>query len=128
MYRAPAGTVTFSNTGAAFEGISSVFAETNLYLGLATFGIGQSSNWGSTLSYDFVEINYAITSLVAVESLVNNIYAGTLGSGLFISVNSGNSFTPYTTANGLGSNSVNSVFTLGTQVFVGTTNGLSIGQ
>ena len=53
------------------------------------------------------------------------IYAATTG-GLSISTDGGMSFTNRTVANGLGSNSVNSILFQNNSIYVGTTGGLSI--
>jgi hypothetical protein len=58
----------------------------------------------------------------------NTIYAATNGGGLSVSTDGGLSFTSYTTANGLGSNFVNSVFIDGSTLYAATGNGLSIAQ
>ena len=56
----------------------------------------------------------------------NTIYVATEGGGLSISTNGGTTFTNYTTANGLGSNSVRWVYAIGSTIYAATSGGLSI--
>ena len=56
-----------------------------------------------------------------------SIYAATDG-GLGISTNGGSSFTNYTTASGLGSNTVRGVYASGTSIYAATDGGVSIAQ
>jgi hypothetical protein len=57
----------------------------------------------------------------------STIYAATFG-GLSISTDGGNSFTNYTTSDGLGSNNVVGVYASGSNIYVATNGGLSIAQ
>ena len=57
----------------------------------------------------------------------SSIYAATQG-GLSISTNGGSSFTNYTTANGLGSNTVRGVYADGGNIYAATSGGLGIAQ
>ncbi len=54
-----------------------------------------------------------------------NVYVATLG-GISISTNSGASFVNRTTAQGLGSNSVQSAYANGSYIYAATTSGLAI--
>ena len=67
----------------------------------------------------------ARAALMKPSSSVLTIYAATSG-GLSLSTNAGTSFTNKTTANGLGSNTINGVFASGSTVYAATNGGLSI--
>jgi hypothetical protein len=60
-----------------------------------------------------------------VYGSAGKIYVGTNGGGLAISSDHGNTFSVKTTANGLGSNLIRSVYASGNNVYVGTSGGFS---
>ena len=131
IYRAPAGTSSFSCTGSSPISIDSFFAYTNLYLGFGFpyYGGALSANSGTTLSFFPISSSSAVSSMAAVEAGSQiTLYAATTGDGVFISTNGGAQFSHYTTSSGLGSNTVNAVITQGTTVYAATNSGLSIGQ
>ena len=63
--------------------------------------------------------------MYGVSAVGTNVYAAT-SNGLSVSTNGGTSFINKTTADGLGSNTVNGVSAVGNIVFAATSNGLSI--
>jgi len=62
----------------------------------------------------------------SVLVLGTRIYAGTFGGGLSVSPDGRATFTTHTTANGLGSDLVRSVYAEGSTVYVGTIGGSPI--
>lgn len=92
---------------------------------LATVGgLHVSTNGGSSST----QMGPVVTLYGNVFVSGNNIYLSpnTPGLGLYISRDSGNNFTNYTTANGLGSNTVRSIYVDGDTVYVSTPGGLAI--
>ncbi|QDK79369.1 hypothetical protein EXU85_12465 [Spirosoma sp. KCTC 42546] len=88
---------------------------------------GAVANGPSCDTYSFITdaLNSSSIFVRSVYVVGNTIYVATDG-GLSISTNGGSTFTTYTTANGLGSNTVFRVYVVSNKIYAATTNGLSI--
>ncbi|HNL75848.1 MAG TPA: putative Ig domain-containing protein, partial [Leptospiraceae bacterium] len=103
----PAG-LSINNTTCAISGSPTGTQSSISYMVNATNASGSTS----------VSLSIAITTAI--------IYGGKGTGGVIISSDGGNSYLTYTTANGLGSNSVNWIYVSGSNVYVATAGGVSI--
>ena len=71
---------------------------------------------------DMPGLNFAL----GIYAVGSTVYVGVNNAGLGISTNGGTTFTYKTTANGLGSSTVNGVYAVGSTVYAATGGGLSI--
>lgn len=93
----------------------------NVYLAKST-GLSISVDGGAT----FRAVNgLGIDSISVVSALGSTVYVGTNGNGLFVSTDAGNTFRKITTTQGLASNYVRDIASMGLEVYVGTDKGLS---
>lgn len=101
-----------------------VNSDTTVYLAFSNGGATKTTDNGSTFSALFGLGTLAVNQLY-VNNTGTTIMAATT-TGLQISTDSGVVFTNKTTANGLGSNNINSVAVNGVNVYACTTAGFSI--
>lgn len=108
-------------------------ATTNMSGG--TGGLSISSDKGNSWVNKTMSAGLGSNNIIAVTTGGGKIYAATqeywngtasVGGGVCVSADGGQTFVLKTTANGLGSNSVLGLFADGNTLYVATTNGLSI--
>lgn len=113
------GTVLNDNSGGNIvRGIyggsgSTIYAATDAGLRVSTDG---GSSWSTALAG---RVN-------GVFETGGTIYAASDAGGVSVSTNGGSSWTSYTTADGVGSNTVNGIYAAGSMIYAATANGVSV--
>jgi hypothetical protein len=134
------GGLTFNNRANANSGLGNDYVRGVYVVGntiyAATYGgLSISTNGGLTFTNYTTTNGLGSNNVSGVYAVGNTIYAATkhyvvggvvVGGGLSISTDGGLTFTNKTTANGLGSNTVNGVYTVGNTIYAATIVGLSI--
>jgi hypothetical protein len=120
------GGASFTNYNNGLNGpyVVSVYASgSNVYAGTwgneAVGGLGISTDGGN----NYVNDVYAIGNTIYAAT---GVYSGDGTGGLSISTDGGTSWFNYTTANGLGDNSVYGVYVSGNSIYAATWGGLSV--
>lgn len=117
--------VTWLNSYTTVEGLSAnnvkdiAFVGTNYYVA-STSGIDASINSGTSWSAT------PVTTSTLKLSASNNYVYGATATGVYVSNDSGNTFTLKTITDGLSTNNVTTVKVNGYTVYVGTQNGLDV--
>ncbi len=131
LYRSPGATNVWSSLGSSvgpsYNGILSGVVNGNIYLGTSTAGVfiydTSSSSWNQLSTSGLPSLS--VNALAMSSAGADNLYAGS-SNGLGVSLNGGSSWTTFTTANGLMSNSISALFVSGSSLYIATTSGLSI--
>ncbi|WP_373551753.1 GEVED domain-containing protein [Haliscomenobacter sp.] len=118
---------TNANSGLVNDLVNDIFYDGTRIFAATDGGLGISSNNGTSFANTTTVNGLPENSLRGVAVVGSTVYVATFTGGLAISTNTGASFsTVRTTADGLGSVLLNDVFAEGTNVYVATSDGLSI--
>jgi hypothetical protein len=107
--------------------VQGVYANGSTVYAATQGGLSISTNSGNSFITKTTADGLLSNNVIGVYAIGSTVYAATQGSGLSISLDSGNSFTiNKTTANGLGSDGLFRVYADGLTVYAATQGGLSI--